>query len=406
MRKLSTFKNPFLSEENIVYYVYVGEWGSYEGDFNLNISYSFLIEEGVWMKACNYDPLATDNNDSCTYPNECDNCDDELFCIGCTDVSAVNFETDNLIEDGSCEYSTLCAENQDLVFLSLVFGNWTSEITWDIQNENGEIIANSPPLNSWYQDYETYGQYLCLNINETYSFNSYDTYGDGWNGGLYTISQCDLAVVLANNNGEVPTGYGITEEFIMTSVDCNSYGCTNPDTCNYDATALLDYGCVFSDEIIDCDGNCYNDLNQNGICDENDIFGCMDDSVSNYNPEATFDNGTCLYDVQCSNTEIQIDILLSTDNYQWETSFILNDNGGVVWANEDDVFSSVYSDYLFQYCLPVEGCYIFTVYDSYGDGIFDSGGLQVFYENDLVLQNPDFSNEASITMNWTARIRL
>ena len=99
---------------------------------------------------------------------------------------------------------------------------------------------------------------------------------------------------------------------MMTSVDCNSYGCTNPDACNYDATALIDYGCIFSDEIIDCDGNCYNDLNQNGICDENDIYGCMDDSVSNYNPEATFDNGTCLYDVQCSNTEIQIDVLLST----------------------------------------------------------------------------------------------
>ena len=392
-------KVTFLSEENIVYYVYVSGWGSYEGDFNLNISCSFLIEGCMDEEACNYDPSATDNNDSCTYPNECDNCDDELFCIGCTDVSAINFETDNFIEDGSCEYSTVCAENQDLVFLSLVFGNWTSEITWDLQNENGEVIANSPPLNSWYQDYETYGQYLCLNVNETYSFNSYDTYGDGWNGGLYTISQCDQAVVLANNNGEVPPGYGITEEFMMTSVDCNSYGCTNPDACNYDATALIDYGCVFSDEIIDCDGNCYNDLNQNGICDENDIYGCMDDSVSNYNPEATFDNGTCLYDVQCSNTEIQIDVLLSTDNYPWETSFILNDNGGAVWASEADGFSNVYSDYLFQYCLPVEGCYIFTVYDSYGDGIFDSGGLQVFYENDLVLENPDFSNEASITMN-------
>ena len=86
----------------------------------------------------------------------------------------------------------MCNDDQDLVFLSLVFGNWTSEITWDIQNENGDVIANSPALNTWYVDYETYGQYLCLNVNETYTFNSYDTYGDGWNGGVYSISMCDL----------------------------------------------------------------------------------------------------------------------------------------------------------------------------------------------------------------------
>ena len=29
----------------------------------------------------------------------------------------------------------------------------------------------------------------------------------------------------------------------------------------------------------------------------------------------------------------------STDNYPWETSFVLNNNDGVVWANEDEVFS-------------------------------------------------------------------
>ena len=43
----------------------------------------------------------------------------------------------------------------------------------------------------------------------------------------------------------------------------------------------------------------------------------MDESVSNYNPDATFDDGSCLYDLECSNNEIQIDVLLSTDNYPW-----------------------------------------------------------------------------------------
>ncbi len=392
-------KLSFFSEEGVNYFIYISGWGSYEGDFILEINCVELLDGCTDETACNYNELATDDDGSCVYPNECGSCDDDLFCYGCTDVSAVNFENDNTIEDGSCEYTTVCSDGQELAFLSLVFGNWTSEITWDIQNANGDVIANSPALNTWYSDYETYGQYLCLNVNETYTFNSYDTYGDGWNGGVYSISICDLAVILANNNGEVPPGYGIAEEFVINSVDCSSYGCTNPEACNYDPNASIDYGCVFSDDITDCLGNCYNDINENGICDENDIYGCMDDSVSNYNPDATFDDGSCLYDLECSNNEIQIDVLLSTDNYPWETSFVLNDNQGVVWANEDDVFTSLYTDYLFQYCLPSDGCYIFTVYDSYGDGIFDSGGLQVFYENDLVLEDPSFSSEASTTMN-------
>ena len=91
--------------------------------------------------------------------------------------------------------------------------------------------------------------------------------------------------------------------------------------------------------------------------------------------------------------------MLSSDIFPLETSFVLNNNDGVVWASEDEVFTDLYTDYLFQYCLPIEGCYVFTVYDSYGDGIFASGGLQVFYEEDLVLEDPDFDSEAAITMN-------
>ena len=41
------------------------------------------------------------------------------------------------------------------------------------------------------------------------------------------------------------------------------------------------------------DGNCNNDFDNNGICDELQIYGCMDASA-NYNPDANVDNGTCI----------------------------------------------------------------------------------------------------------------
>ena len=152
----------FLSEYDVNYYIYVSGWGGLEGDFTLSVNCA--ITGCLDATACNYNEQAVEDDGSCYYPNECDSCDEDLSCYGCTDISGLNYSEENTIEDGSCEYSTLCNDDQDLVFLSLVFGNWTSEITWDIQNQNGDVIANSPALNTWYVDYETYGQYSCLNV--------------------------------------------------------------------------------------------------------------------------------------------------------------------------------------------------------------------------------------------------
>jgi len=212
----------------------------------------------------------------------------------------------------------------------------------------------------------------------------------------YLHSKLNFSTEIGYNYYIYISGFNANEgDFTFTFI---CLGCADEEACNYDPSSTNNDGCTYSDDYVDCDGNCYNDENENGICDEYDIYGCTDDSTPNFNSDATFDNGSCIYDMNCSINEIQVDILLSSDNYPWETSFILNDNQGVVWASENE-FQELYTDYLFQYCLSAEGCYIFTVYDSYGDGIFDSGGLQVFYENELVMFNPEFSSEAFTTMN-------
>jgi hypothetical protein len=46
--------------------------------------------------ACNYNPLATEDDGSCDY----------MTCMGCTDVDACNFDAEALYEDGSCEYDS------------------------------------------------------------------------------------------------------------------------------------------------------------------------------------------------------------------------------------------------------------------------------------------------------------
>ena len=41
--------------------------------------------------ACNYDSSATEDDNSCIYPNECDSCEDDNSCLGCTDPIAVSY---------------------------------------------------------------------------------------------------------------------------------------------------------------------------------------------------------------------------------------------------------------------------------------------------------------------------
>ena len=55
-------------------------------------------------------------------------------------------------------------------------------------------------------------------------------------------------------------------------------GCTDIMACNYDALACFEDNdqCVYAEEDYDCDGNCINDADMDGICDEFEVPGCTD----------------------------------------------------------------------------------------------------------------------------------
>ena len=44
---------------------------------------------------------------------------------------------------------------------------------------------------------------------------------------------------------------------------------------------------------VDCNGDCLNDSNANGICDEQETLGCTDLEACNFDINATFDDGSC-----------------------------------------------------------------------------------------------------------------
>ena len=59
-------------------------------------------------------------------------------------------------------------------------------------------------------------------------------------------------------------------------------GCTDPTAINYDPTATVD------------DGSCIYD-NGNGGGGQAPVSGCTDPNAANYNPDATIDDGSCVY---------------------------------------------------------------------------------------------------------------
>ena len=72
-------------------------------------------------------------------------------------------------------------------------------------------------------------------------------------------------------------------EYSWRIIYSDSSATQNNGTCNYPATYY------------DCDSNCLNDTDSDGVCDELEVLGCTDpNAFSGYNPNATDDDGSCV----------------------------------------------------------------------------------------------------------------
>ena len=75
-------------------------------------------------------------------------------------------------------FSTLSAVAEDLV-ITVGGGNYDSEISWDIVDANGASQVGGAQLA---------GTFNVTIPSGCYTMAMYDSWGDGWNGGTYTIA--------------------------------------------------------------------------------------------------------------------------------------------------------------------------------------------------------------------------
>ena len=172
------------------------------------------------------------------------------------------------------------------VTISVGGGSWDSEIGWSL-DLNGTVLASGGA-----------GAVTACIPNGCFTFNMTDSYGDGWNGGTYTLTD-DAGNVLASGDLDTAqSGDGSTQGSDILQigvVDCG-LGCTDATACNYDADATLDDGscdfdCAGCTDETACNYNAAA-LIDDGSCDFS-CYGCTNPEACNYDPSATLDDGFC-----------------------------------------------------------------------------------------------------------------
>ncbi len=226
--------------------------------------------------ACNYDALATFDDQSC----------DTLSCYGCTDSGACNYDASATQNDGSCDYVTCfgCMDatacNYDA---SAIYSDGSCNYApGPLLDCNGDCI-NDGNNNGICDEQETLG---CIDINAC-NFDADATFNDGSCEylsctGCTNASACNYDASATINDGGC--------EFT------SCLGCTDATACNYDADATQSDGsCTYPVPEYDCNGDCLLDTDGDGICDpfDGNFSGCMDPIACNYAPLADEDDGSC-----------------------------------------------------------------------------------------------------------------
>ncbi len=206
---------------------------------------------------------------------------DLLLCTSnSTNNEAGCFEYSSFIascSNGSNDIAPLCDEEPFIIEVSP--GYYPDEIAWGIMDSvTGQYVFQS---GGWGLDCSgslTGGNgsgyfEILLQCGVQYTLRTFDTYGDGWNGGELTIKNLNQDVILCTTNSSPDDCF----EYLDFQAHCASWNlCSDPNACNFNPEASSNISCSY------------------------DCYGCADPLASNYDENATMDPSnigfnTCVY---------------------------------------------------------------------------------------------------------------
>ena len=179
-----------------------------------------------------------------------------LKTTGCTDPVANNYDPNADCDDGSC-----CYISPYVVSVSTSWGcNNAGRLGWEIQNSNGNIIAQGgTQAGEQYSDGSQYSYDLCITDScSAFTVILYDNWGEGWDDWCSTPSSFNIYDPNGNNVFNFSGSCCFSQQSFAFSTDVS--GCTDSVANNYDPNAVCDDGsCCYSDSYllsINTDGQC------------------------------------------------------------------------------------------------------------------------------------------------------
>ena len=252
--------------------------------------------------ACNFDPLATEDDNSCEYTT----------CLGCTDAEACNYDAEAVYNDGSCEYAS-CAIPGCMNSNACNYDDQATEN--DGSCEYSSCLGCTDPSADNYDPTATLDDGSCTtlgcNIETACNYDETATAYDGscefttcqgcmnaaacdYDPGATIAGTCDYLTCAGCTDS---TADNFDEAATQDDGSCIYTGCAISFACNYDPQVNNPdvSSCEFADYALDCAGNCVNDADGDGLCDEFEVGGCTDSCACNYDSSSTDDDGSCTY---------------------------------------------------------------------------------------------------------------
>lgn len=292
--------------------------------------------------ADNYDPVAEVDDGSCEYGNDVQGCTDPSalnfdpdaevddgscsYESGCTDPGALNYNPSAVVDDGSCEYNEDILGCMDSEAQNFDPSATVDDGSCDYGNEPDSEGCSDPAACNYEPDVMIPNISICVYPEYGYSCDGLcasDADGDGICD-AFEIPGCTLSGAMNYN----PYATDDDGSCVWPPVS----GCTDATACNYDPDSEVDNGtCVYTAyPWIGCDGTCVNDADADGICDEEEVPGCMTLEAMNYNPFATDEDGSCLF------ANVPGCTYANADNYDSAADY---DDGSCLFTFGDDACS-------------------------------------------------------------------
>lgn len=227
-----------------------------------------------------------------------------------------------------------------------------------MDDATGSGVAASEIFGS---EFTTYNKQMCLVSSLCYKFTLNDSYGDGISSDGSFDLMVDGEVLLSNPN----SGF--------TTLEAEFGNCSENPTPTPPAPST-------------------NPPTQAPITVVNPTSNPTYHSTDLITPFPTISPQNC--------DDILALIEVITDGYPEENSWTLVSSSGEVVQSE--VFyeqDTLYQDTL---CLSKDECHVFTMNDSYGDGIFSDGGFKLSVGNVVILSNPEYEEWSSLDATFGA----